>query len=187
MKKTNKPSVIMDEFEIESTLDQFATQILKENPNVDNLAIIGIQTGGAYLGKRLLKKLEHIAKIEIPLGLLDITLYRDDLELEKEQPLVKETNIPFKINGRTIILVDDVLYTGRTVRAALDALIDFGRPNAIHLAVLIDRGLREIPIRPDYCGKTIKTTHQQKVHVFLREKDAVKDQVIIEMEVKPCH
>jgi pyrimidine operon attenuation protein/uracil phosphoribosyltransferase len=169
---------IMDAATIDRTLNRMVHEIIEKNPDLTKIAIIGIQTRGIYLAERLQKKLVGAAATEIPLGTLDITMYRDDLSQLGYHPVVGETNLPFDIDDKRILLVDDVLYTGRTIRAALDALIDYGRPAAIQLAVLIDRGHRELPISADFIGRTIPTAKQEQVQVKLAETDKV-DQVVI--------
>ncbi len=153
-------------------------EILEKNKGTNGLCLVGIRTRGVFLAKRLASHIEKIDGNKVLVGILDITLYRDDLTKVSEQPVVHETNINFDITDKKVILVDDVLYTGRTIRAALDALIDFGRPKIIQLAVLIDRGHRELPIRADYVGKNIPTAKSETVEVRLQECD-VKDEVII--------
>ncbi len=180
MRKGTEPGTILNESEIRDVIQRFAQEIVSTYPDLDQIAVVGIQTGGAHLGRRLVHAISDRARQEPDFGILDITLYRDDIALEINQPIVRQTDIPFEVSGRNIILVDDVLYTGRTVRAALDALIDFGRPRAIRLAVLVDRGLREFPIRPDFVGLEIATTPDQKVHVRLKEQGESSDQVILE-------
>jgi pyrimidine operon attenuation protein/uracil phosphoribosyltransferase len=171
---------ILDKEAISRALMRIAHEILEKNKGTKDLCLIGIRNRGAFLAKRLAGCVESIEK-EIPcVGALDITLYRDDLTLVASQPLVHKTEIDFDINDKNIILVDDVLYTGRTVRAALDALIDFGRPKTIQLAVLIDRGHRELPIRADYVGKNIPTSNTETVEVRLQESDGKDEVVIIE-------
>ncbi len=169
----------MNARDLDRILSRFAYEILEKFPDRDSLAIVGIQTGGAHLARRLVDKLEKLEKRSFSMGILDITLYRDDLALEKNQPIVRKTDIAFELNHKDIVLVDDVLYTGRTVRAALDALIDFGRPRRIALAVIVDRGLREFPIRPDFIGKEIQTTPEQTVRVKLTEEGERVDQVLL--------
>jgi len=164
--------------DIERTLQRLSHQLLERNPNPDELVIIGIQTRGVYLAERLQALIEEIEKVRIPLGILDITLYRDDLTTIGPSPLVKETKIQFDINGKVVILVDDVLYTGRTVRCALDEIVDFGRPKRVELLVLVDRGHRELPIRADFVGKNIPTSDEELVEVRLKEADG-KDCVVI--------
>jgi pyrimidine operon attenuation protein/uracil phosphoribosyltransferase len=143
---------------------------------------VGIRTRGAFLAERLAGCIEKIDNVKVPVGVLDITLYRDDLSIIAEQPVVHETQINFDINNKKVILVDDVLYTGRTIRAAIDQLIDFGRPKEIQLAVLIDRGHRELPIRADYAGKNIPTAQNEIVEVRLDEQDKIDEVVIVERE-----
>ncbi len=173
--------VVMDAERMARTLARIAHEILERNRGVDDLAFVGIRTRGVPLARRLSAKIAGLGHAAIPVGALDITLYRDDLMRHPvgPQPLVRSTEIPFSIDDKTILLVDDVLYTGRTVRAALDALIDFGRPQAIQLVVLVDRGHRELPIKADYVGKNLPTARRQSVQVRLVEVDGV-DEVVIE-------
>ena len=173
---------ILDEEGIRRILLRITHEILEKNKVLSELAIVGIRTRGAYLAQRIVKSIEEIDKVKVPLGILDITLYRDDLTLLSTQPIVHKTEIDFEITEKRIILVDDVLFTGRTVRCALDALIDFGRPKAIQLAVLIDRGHRELPIRADYVGKNVPTSLRENINVRLKEVDGV-DEVVIEEKV----
>ena len=176
-------SVVMDAERISRTLTRIAHEIVERNKGVDDLALVGVRTRGVHLARRLGRILKEITGDDVPTGALDITLYRDDLMRHPvgPQPLVRRTEIPFSIDDRKILLVDDVLYTGRTIRAALDALIDFGRPRAIQLVVLVDRGHRELPIKPDYVGKNLPTSSKQSVQVHLQEIDG-KDEVLIEGE-----
>lgn len=169
---------IMDENTIEKALIRISHEILERNEDAGDLAIVGIRKRGEYLARRIADRIKKINSSEIPMGALDITLYRDDLTQVSEQPLVHATEIDFNIDGKKIILVDDVLYTGRTIRCALDALIDFGRPSQIQLAVLIDRGHRELPIRADYVGKNVPTSLDEIIEVKLAESDG-KDEVVI--------
>jgi pyrimidine operon attenuation protein / uracil phosphoribosyltransferase len=171
--------VVMDMVAIQRALTRIAHEILEKNRGTDRLALIGIHTRGAYLSQRLAHAIERVEGIGIPCGEIDITLYRDDVGRGQIQPEVRGTKIPFRVDDLRIVLVDDVLYTGRTVRAALDAVIDFGRPRAIQLAVLIDRGHRELPIRADYVGKNLPTARDEHVYVRLVERDGV-DEVVIE-------
>lgn len=143
--------------------------------------LVGVRRRGAPLAERLAEHIRDFEGVSLPTGTLDITLYRDDLTLRHDQPVVYETNVPFNITQKKVVLVDDVLYTGRTVRCALDALIDFGRPAAIQLAVLIDRGHRELPIRPDYVGKNVPTSKSESVEVRVQEVDGVNEVVIMEL------
>jgi pyrimidine operon attenuation protein/uracil phosphoribosyltransferase len=172
-------ATIMDEEEIERAIIRIAHQIIEHNKIIKDLVVIGIRTRGVYLAQRLAKKISKIGGKEIPIGILDITLYRDDLTAIGPQPVVRTTEFPFDITGKKVILVDDVLYTGRTIRAALDSIIDFGRPKFIRLVVLVDRGHRELPIRADYVGKNLPTSKKEIVEVNLREIDG-KDIVVIE-------
>ena len=169
---------IMGENEIKRALIRIAHEIVEKNKGVTNLALIGIRSRGIFLAKRLAQEIYKIEKKEIPVGVLDITLYRDDLSTVIQKPLIINTEISFEITPKKIILVDDVLYTGRTIRAAMDAVVDLGRPEIIQLAVLIDRGHREFPIRADYIGKNLPTSKKEIVKVRLKEKDG-KDQVAI--------
>ncbi|MDP3789226.1 MAG: bifunctional pyr operon transcriptional regulator/uracil phosphoribosyltransferase PyrR [Candidatus Omnitrophota bacterium] len=171
-------SKIMDKDAMEKALLRIAHEILERNKNAGDLAIVGIRKRGEYLARRIADNIKKVSGGKIPMGALDITLYRDDLTQVSEQPLVHATEIDFNIDGKQIILVDDVLYTGRTIRCALDALIDFGRPNQIQLAVLIDRGHRELPIRADYVGKNVPTSLNEDIEVRLAECDG-KDEVVI--------
>ncbi|UFJ41962.1 bifunctional pyr operon transcriptional regulator/uracil phosphoribosyltransferase PyrR [Brevibacillus humidisoli] len=171
-------SVIMDEAAIRRAMTRIAHEILEKNKGVNGCLIVGIKTRGVYLAQRLAEKIEQIEHVNVPVGELDITLYRDDLTHKAEDAVLQGAALPEDINGRTVILVDDVLYTGRTVRAALDALIDHGRPKMIQLAVLVDRGHRELPIRPDFVGKNVPTSHSEIVAVQMREVDGT-DRVTI--------
>ena len=172
---------VLDADRIGRTVTRIAHEILERNRGVEELGFVGVRTRGVPLAKRLASRIEEISGVRVPTGILDITLYRDDLMRHAvgPQPLVRSTEIGFSIDDRTILLVDDVLYTGRTVRAALDALIDFGRPKAIQLVVLVDRGHRELPIKADYVGKNLPTSRQQSVQVRLAEIDGA-DEVLIE-------
>jgi pyrimidine operon attenuation protein/uracil phosphoribosyltransferase len=175
----------MDADRISRALTRIAHEIVERNRGVDDIALVGVRSRGVPLAKRLAHALKAITGDDVPTGALDITLYRDDLMRHQigPQPLVRKTEIPFSIDNRTIILVDDVLYTGRTTRAALDALIDFGRPRAIQLVVLVDRGHRELPIKADYVGKNVPTASAESVQVRLHELDGVdQDAVHIERE-----
>jgi len=169
---------IMGEKEIKRALVRIAHEIVEKNKGVENLALIGIRSRGVFLAKRLAVEIHKIENKEIPFGVLDITLYRDDLSTVIQKPLIINTEISFEISSKKIVLVDDVLYTGRTVRAAMDAVVDLGRPEIIQLAVLVDRGHREFPIRADYIGKNLPTSRKEIVKVKLTEKDGI-DQVVI--------
>lgn len=169
---------IMDKEAVEKSLTRIAHEVFERNKDTADLVIIGVKNRGAYIGKRLADKIETISGLRPPVGALDITLYRDDLTQIAEQPVVHATEIDFNIDGKKVILADDVLFTGRTIRCALDALIDFGRPSQIQLAVLVDRGHRELPIRADYAGKNVPTSLKEAVEVRLSETDG-KDEVLI--------
>ena len=177
----SSPSIVMDADRIGRTLTRIAHEIVERNKGVGGIALVGVRTRGVHIARRLARSLKEITGDDVPTGALDITLYRDDLMRQAvgPQPLVRRTEIPFSIDARKILLVDDVLYTGRTVRAALDALIDFGRPAAIQLIVLVDRGHRELPIRADYVGKNLPTAPEQSVQVRLHESDG-RDEVVLE-------
>lgn len=175
--------VILDEQAIRRATTRIAHEIIEHNKGIDNCVLVGIKTRGIYLANRLAERIEQIEGAKIPVGEVDITLYRDDLTVKSasEEPILQGTNIPIEIMNRKVILVDDVLYTGRTVRAALDALIDLGRPEQIQLAVLIDRGHRELPIRPDYVGKNVPTSKSEIIVAKLIEVDQM-DEVTIEQK-----
>jgi pyrimidine operon attenuation protein/uracil phosphoribosyltransferase len=172
-------ALILDADGIRRSLTRIAHEIIEKNKGVDNLALIGIRRRGVPLAERLAKRIFDIEGKQVPIGVLDITLYRDDLTTITHQPVIRKSEIPFDIGNKIIVLVDDVLFTGRTIRAALDAIIDLGRPQAIQLAVLADRGHRELPIRADYVGKNIPTAKKEIVSVYLTEIDE-KDKVVIE-------
>ena len=172
---------IMDEGAINRALTRISYEIIEQQKDVSDLVIIGIKTRGITLAKRIANKISALEKIKVPVGEVDITLYRDDRHDSKneETPILNGTSIPFEIKGKQIILVDDVLFTGRTVRSALDAIMDVDRPKRISLAILIDRGHRELPIRPDFIGKNVPTSLDEVIHVRLTEDDS-KEEVIIE-------
>ncbi len=170
--------VFLSANDISRAISRIAHEILEKNNGCSQLALIGIRTRGVLLAKRLQAKIKDIENQTVELGVLDITLYRDDLGSGKQKSEIRKTEIFFPIDGKKIILCDDVLFTGRTIRAAIDALMDFGRPAGVQLAVLIDRGHRELPIRPDYVGKNIPTSKSMKVKVRMREEDA-EDQVLL--------
>ena len=174
---------VMDAERVTRTLTRIAHEVIERNRGLDELALVGIRTRGVPIARRLAGALKEIGGHDVPTGVLDITLYRDDLMRNAvgPQPVIRKTEIPFSIDNRRILLVDDVLYTGRTIRAALDALIDFGRPRSIQLVVLVDRGHRELPIKADYVGKNLPTSLRQSVQVRLQETDGI-DQVVIEGE-----
>lgn len=169
---------ILDKDSLAKTLERIAHEITEKAKSMEGIVLIGIKNRGAYLGERLADNIARITGSRPPVGALDITLYRDDLTQVSEQPVVHATEIDFDIDGKRVILVDDVLFTGRTIRCALDALIDFGRPGQIQLAVLIDRGHKELPIRADYVGKNVPTSLKEVVEVKLAESDG-KDEVVV--------
>ncbi|MDD2648707.1 MAG: bifunctional pyr operon transcriptional regulator/uracil phosphoribosyltransferase PyrR [Eubacteriales bacterium] len=162
---------LMDGQGMERALTRIAHEIIEKNKGVENLALIGIQRRGVPLAKRLQARIEAVEGVKVPVGVLDITLYRDDLSLLHDHPKLNGTDVPLSINGMRLIMVDDVLFTGRTARSAMDALMDMGRPSSIQLAVLIDRGHRELPIRADYVGKNVPTSHSELVGVRVEEFD----------------
>ncbi len=172
--------IVLEGMEINRALSRIAHEIIERNRGLKDIVLVGIRTGGVHLAHRLAGKLKEIEGEVLPIGELDITLYRDDLSGKKEPPTVKKTEIPVDITDKKVILVDDVLFTGRTIRAAMDELIDFGRPKEIQLAVLIDRGHRELPIRANYIGKSLPTAWEEKVKVLLKEHGET-DRVIIEI------
>lgn len=173
-----KEKMILTQDDIRRTLYRLTHEVLEKNSNPGVLALVGIQTRGVYLAKRIQRIIEELEHIIVPLGVLDITLYRDDLTAIGPKPVVKETKITFDLNNKIVILVDDVLFTGRTVRAALDEIMDFGRPRKVELLVLVDRGHRELPIRADFVGKNIPTADNDRVELRLHEVDG-KDEVVL--------
>jgi pyrimidine operon attenuation protein/uracil phosphoribosyltransferase len=185
--KTNAHE-IMDKHKIARAITRIAHEILERNGGAESLVIVGILTRGAHLAGRLANTIKDIEGVDIPVGLMDINLYRDDVNFNPDQPVVRKTEIMFDIEGRNLILVDDVLYTGRTIRAALSQIIDFGRPRTVQLAVLVDRGHRQLPIRADYVGKNIPTTFEDNVRVYFDESDEIDEVVLYPAntgEIKP--
>lgn len=164
-------SVVMDDMAFLRAITRGAHQIIEKNENIENLVFIGIKTRGVPLARMLAKKLYEIENISVPVGVLDITLYRDDIHNENGDPKINSSDIPFDVNGKIVVLVDDVLYTGRTVRAAMDAVIKIGRPSKIELFEMVDRGHRELPIRADFVGKNIPTSHSEIIKVNVEEQD----------------
>lgn len=172
---TNSPSspiqipknwkLVVDKENIARCVSRMTYEILEKGIDLRTLAVVGIRTGGEFLAQRIAAKINEIERIEVPFGVIDITLYRDDLSSMGSQPVLKGTDLPFPVSGASIVLVDDVLYTGRTIRAALDAIIDFGRPKRVYLAVLVDRGHRELPIRADFVGKNMPSSNNESLHV----------------------
>ena len=175
---TDRQTTVLDARAIDRTLRRMADEIVELNDGTDDLIIVGIQRRGVQLAARIVSSIRDREKADVPSGALDITLYRDDLQTVGPRPVVGPTNLPWAIDGKHVVIVDDVLYTGRTVRAALDELADFGRPKRIALAVLIDRGGRELPIQPDVVGKTLDVAVGERVDVFVSELDE-KDAVIV--------
>ena len=173
--------VVMDADRVAKSLTRIAHEIIEHNRGIEDIRLVGIRTRGVPIAKRLAAALKNITGADVPTGALDITLYRDDLMRQSvgPQPVVRSTEIPFDLEGKHVLLVDDVLYTGRTIRAALDALIDFGRPKSIQLVVLVDRGHRELPIRADYVGKNVPTSLRESVQVHLVEIDG-RDEVEVQ-------
>src|SRR3954452_23047156 len=183
----SQKAIVLDEQAIRRALTRIAHEIIEKNKGIDNLFLVGIRTRGIFIANRLAERINQIEGRDVPVGDLDITLYRDDLTTKTvdHEPLVKGLHIEKNIQDQTVILVDDVLYTGRTVRAALDALIDIGRPSSIQLAVLVDRGHRELPVRADYVGKNIPTALTESVRVALAETDDGTDEVRLLSGVTP--
>lgn len=171
---------LMDEREIKNTLENIASGVLNQHENLQNLALVGIRTRGVFLAERLDHILQQRTGIKVPSGIMDITLYRDDLTSVGPQPVVNRTIIPFNITGKKIILVDDVFYTGRTMRAALDELMDFGRPSLVQIAVLIDRGRHELPIHADFIGHKIDTSSKEVIEVNINEVDGKEEVLVLE-------
>ena len=181
MSRLVRKNVIMDGEAMRRAIVRIAHEIIEKNKGVDNVILVGIRTRGVPLAQRIAKEIENIENVTVPVGFLDITLYRDDLSTLAYNPIVHGTELDFNISGKVIILVDDVLYTGRTIRAALDALIDMGRPKAIELAVLIDRGHKELPIRADFVGKNVPTAQKEIIDVTLKESDEADEVIISEI------
>lgn len=177
-----KKAQVLDKEDIRRAITRIAHEIVERNHGAKALVVVGIQTRGAYLAERVAQKLGEIESVKVPVGILDITLYRDDFRRRLKQPLVKATKIPFDIDDKHVILVDDVLYAGRTARAALDELTDFGRPRTIQYAVLVDRGHRELPVRADYVGKNVPTSQNEEVFVRIEEVDGVDEVTVEEVE-----
>jgi pyrimidine operon attenuation protein/uracil phosphoribosyltransferase len=177
--------ILLDEEQLRRTLSRIAHEIIERNDDLDAVALVGIHTRGVPLAQRLRRLVEERSGVELELGQLDITFHRDDVHVRagnaprRPQPVVRDTKLDFELEGRTVILVDDVLYTGRTIRAAIDALIEYGRPDRVQLAVLADRGHRELPIRPDYVGKNLPTARGDRIHVELLEVDEVERVVLV--------
>ena len=179
-KKTERQDekLVMDVGDIARALTRIAHEILERHKGVKDVALVGIRTGGVHLAHRLAKRIQEIEGVQVPIGELDITLYRDDLSLRKDQPILRKTTVPFDVSDKIVVLVDDVLFTGRTIRAAMDGLIDLGRPAEIQLAVLVDRGHRQLPIKANYIGKNLPTSREEEVRVLLEEAGE-EDRVVI--------
>ena len=181
---TERETVLLDRDDVDRTLSRIAHEIIEGNPDLDTVALVGIHTRGVPLAQRLRRRIADFTGSEVALGQLDITFYRDDVHVrgreapQHAQPLVRDSKLDFALDGMTCVLVDDVLYTGRTIRAAIEALFDYGRPDRIQLAVLVDRGHRELPIRPDYVGKNLPTSRDERIQVQLVEVDEV-DQILL--------
>lgn len=173
---------IMSDVDMRRAISRLSHEVLERNGGPDGIVIAGIRTRGQFLAERIVRKIHEVEGVRVPLGILDITLYRDDLQTVAKQPVVRSTKIPVSIVDKHVVLVDDVLYTGRTVRAAMDELIDFGRPRTIQLAVLVDRGHRELPIRADFVGKNVPTSHLEIVKVQFQEVDGEDSVLVCELE-----
>jgi len=169
---------VMDEKKMKRSFSRMAMEILEKNRDIDNLVLIGIQKKGVYVAERIKKLIKEIEGVDLPLGILDITLFRDDLHKHEHKPAIQKTEIKFTVEDKDIILIDDVLFTGRTIRAAMDSIFELGRPSTIQLAVFIDRGHRELPINPDFKGKYLPTSRRERINVMLKETEDV-DQVLI--------
>jgi pyrimidine operon attenuation protein/uracil phosphoribosyltransferase len=182
----NQDKVVLDDEDMRRTLVRIAHEIVERQGDPESLAIVGIHRRGAVLARRLRELLTDLLDAEVPLGDVDISFYRDDLSRRADAPVVNASHVDFDVDGRTVVIVDDVLYTGRTVRAAIDALFDYGRPARVQLAVLVDRGHRELPIRPDYVGKNLPTSRGERVNVSVRELDGVDDVRIANMQEVPA-
>ncbi len=176
-------ATIIDENGLSRTLTRLAHEIIEKNKGSDGLAIIGLRTRGDFIARRIAAKIEEIEGVKMQVGTLDVSFYRDDFRETMKHPQIQVSDISFDIDGINVILVDDVLYTGRTIRAALDALMDYGRPASIQLAVLVDRGHREIPIAPDYIGKNIPTSIGEEVRVKMKEIDDEDSVLLVDVEV----
>jgi pyrimidine operon attenuation protein/uracil phosphoribosyltransferase len=174
---------VMDADQVRRAVTRITHEVLERNQGANKLAVVGIRTRGEHIAQRLVSEIKQLEGVEVPLGVVDITLYRDDLMHTSQQPLVRNTDLPFNLEKHVVVLVDDVLFTGRTVRSALDAIIDFGRPLAVQLAVLCDRGHRELPIRADYVGKNLPTSRSELVEVMLTERDG-QDSVYVRARKK---
>ncbi len=173
--------IVMNSRDIDRSLDRLSLEILERNHGIEDLAIVGIHTGGVFLAERIHDKIVRHEQEKLPQASLDITLYRDDWSLISQNPIVRKTDIDFQVDNKRVVLVDDVIFTGRTIRAAMDAIMDFGRPRSIQLAVLVDRGGRELPIQPDYIGKSVSISGAEQVDVLLTESSG-KDEVLVHVK-----
>jgi pyrimidine operon attenuation protein/uracil phosphoribosyltransferase len=178
MEKTDTKRLLLTPQEIDRIINRLASEILEKHPDVSTMVLIGMRTGGIYLARIIQEKIRQSEGIELPIGILDITLYRDDITTTNQRHFVRKTEIPFSLGGKDVILVDDVLYTGRSTRAALDAMMDHGRPKTVRLCVLIDRGQRELPVRPDFVGKDITVPADQSVEVLFDDTGKVQGAVV---------
>ena len=172
---------VMNSADMNRTLKRISYEILDRNHGPNNLAIVGLRTRGVHLAQRIASIIESVEKVNIPVGILDVTMYRDDFRIALKKPKVQVTSIPFEVDGMTVVLVDDVFYTGRTVRSALDALIDFGRPGRVRLAVLVDRGHRELPLKADFIGKKILTAPDEEIRVSMVEEDGIDEVTLVKL------
>ena len=172
---------IMNAADINRTLKRVSYEILDTNNGPGNLALVGLRTRGVHIAMRIASIIESIEKVEIPVGILDVTMFRDDFRVALKQPEVQVTSIPFEVEGITVVLVDDVFYTGRTVRSALDAIMSFGRPGRVWLAVLVDRGHRELPLKADFVGKNIRTAPHEEIRVRMKEEDGKDEVTLVEL------
>jgi pyrimidine operon attenuation protein/uracil phosphoribosyltransferase len=178
--KVKIKSKIFDEAGMNRVIVRMVHEITEKNKGVDRMALIGMRTRGEFLARRIGDKIKELEGTELPIGILDVSFYRDDTRAKLKQPVVQSTDIPFDLNEKKIILIDDVLYTGRSVRAALDEIMDFGRPDKVELAVLIDRGHRELPIQPNYVGKSVTTFMNEEIRVRMKEQDEVDEVLLVE-------
>ena len=185
MSEVSKPNanVLMDEAAVERAIIRISHEIIEHNKGLDNIALIGIQRRGVSIAKKIRDYLESIENVKVPMGILDITLYRDDLSMLAAHPVVNGTHIPFDVNGTKIILVDDVLYTGRTIRSAIDNIFDMGRPSCIQLVELIDRGHRQLPFKADYVGKNVPTSEREQVNVLFDDVDGETQVLLIKEDM----
>lgn len=170
---------LLDKRDIERAITRMSHEIIEKNKGIRSICLVGIQRGGVHLANRISARLKEIEGSAAPVGTLDISLYRDDINVRKEQPVVRRSSVPCDVNNKKVVLVDDVLFTGRSIRAAMDAIMDFGRPSAIQLAVLVDRGHRELPIKADFVGKNIPTSSSENVKVYF-EENGEEDRVVLE-------